>query len=350
MRWVFVLVMAAPFVSSCYLAKQGYRQLGLLTSREPIEDVMKSDRVSSEQRKKLEFTRKTLAYAESEGMSADAAYKDFVSLAGEAVSYTVQAAKPTEMRLKTWWFPVVGVVPYLGFFDKVDRDEEAAHLLGDGYEIYKGGAAAYSSLGWFSDPVYSSMLQRSDVELAHLYFHELTHRTLWLKDGVEFNENLAEYVADKLTDKYFQSIKRDRDLIEFYEANADYGLFRSWLKKLRSDLERNLLETEGQPDMVRVAQKSKVISLALSSKPAFKRVDFVGSGPWNNARILAAGLYSPDVSKFKTANDCYRAVSGTNKIGNFLKALKKASENTKTGFEALQAMCLPQDKEVSIQK
>ena len=206
MRGSALSVISLFALSSCYLTKQGYRQLGLLTSREPIDDVIKGDKVSAGQKQKLEFTRQTMAYAQSEGLKTEAAYKDYVHLSGDAVSYTVQAAKPTEIRLKTWWFPVVGSVPYLGFFDKSDRDAEAEGLARDGYEIHKGGVAAYSSLGWFADPVYSSMLRRSDVELAHLFFHELTHRTIWLNDGVEFNENLAEYVADVLTDKYFKSI------------------------------------------------------------------------------------------------------------------------------------------------
>ena len=345
MRGLLVSALCALGLNSCYLTKQGYRQLGLLTSREPIDDVLKEDKASAEQKQKLEFTRKTLAYAQSEGLKTGAAYKDFVSLNGEVVSYTIQAAKPTEMRLKTWWFPVVGSVPYLGFFDKADRDDEASDLERDGFEIYKGGVAAYSSLGWFSDPVYSPMLRRSDVELAHLYFHELTHRTIWLQDGVEFNENLAEYVADALTGSYFKSLNRDGELTQFREANADYELFRVWLKKLRQDLEQSLTQTERMPELIRVSEKSKVISLAVSLKPIYKRIDFVGSHPWNNARILAAGLYSPDVLKFERAASCFGAANAPFKIGNFLKALEKSAEKAGTGFLALEQMCLSPGQE-----
>jgi len=101
----------------------------------------------------------------------------------------------------TWWFPIVGRVPYLGYFSKADRDSKASELRTEGYDVYETGVGAYSSLGWFDDPIYSPMLRRSEADFAHLIFHELTHRTLWIRGSVEFNENLAEYAADFLLEK-----------------------------------------------------------------------------------------------------------------------------------------------------
>jgi predicted aminopeptidase len=335
----FSLLGAVCFLSSCYLTKQGYRQVGLLMDREPIATVIQDSHTSTTEKEKLEFTQQTLSYAKSQGLTVDAAYQDYVRLKGDAVSYTVQAALPTEMTLKTWWFPIVGTVPYLGYFDQQDRDEEAKQLRDDGYEIHQGAVIAYSSLGWFADPVYSSMLKRSDVDLAHLYFHELTHRTLWVKDSVEFNENLAEFIAEQLAEDFFKFLQRVPELGEYHQENADYALFRSWLQKLRKDLERNLNETRSLPPAVRVAGKEKVILLAIANKPAFKRVDFVGSGRWNNARILGAGLYSPDISRFERAAGCFRSEHPVFVVGSFLKSLEQASDKAGTGFEALEAMC-----------
>ena len=336
---ILLLACFSFFWSSCYLTKQGYKQLGLLASREPIDEALNDPKTSDREKKKLKLTQNVLSFAKEQKLNVGSAYQKFIRIRSEAVSYTVQAAMPTEIKLKTWWFPFVGSVPYLGFFDQSDRANEAKILEEKGFEIHLGSVTAYSSLGWFADPVYSSMLRRSDAELAHLYFHELTHRTLWLKDGVEFNENLAEFMAGWLTDDFFNVQNRKTDLVDFKMAAEDYELFKDWLKELRQNLERSLESSKDQPKPRRIEEKNRVIALAVSKKPAFKLVDYVGSTTWNNARIFAAALYSPDTSAFSEASKCYRAKAADAEAGNFLKALEKLSENTGNGFEALKAMC-----------
>jgi predicted aminopeptidase len=326
-------------MSSCYVTKQAYRQAGLLLDREPVNAVLSKGQLSKEDQRKLTFTKSILDYAQRQGLNVAGSYNQFVPVAGQSLTYTVQAAKPFEMELKTWWFPIVGSVPYLGFFDQEDRDQEAKDLENDGYEVHRGAATAFSSLGWFSDPIYQSMLKRADTELAHLLFHELTHRTLWLKDGVEFNENLAEYVGSRLTSEFFVSLGRQDELREFDEIMADYAAVRPWLRQLRDELVKTFKETEGQPTADRLRAKELVLSLAMSKKPVFKRIDFVGSKPWNNARILGASLYAPDTTKFAQAARCQaaRGIPGT--VGFFLKALEKQAETSGSGFKALDKMC-----------
>jgi predicted aminopeptidase len=334
--WMVIAVMLLP---SCYLTKQGYRQVTLLMSREPVDKVITATETSELERQKLRFSKDVFSYAEAQGLKLGSAYEKYVRLPGRAVSYTVQAAKPTEMTLKHWWFPIVGRVPYLGFFDESDRRKEAEELRKEGYEVHEGAASAFSSLGWFSDPIYSPMLRRSEVELAHLYFHELTHRTVWLKDGVEFNENLAEFVGDTLTEMYFKSLGRENDLIMFNQAKDDYQLFRAWLGSLRKALENELRASQSMPEAERVFRKTKTIELAVSQKPAFKQVDFVGSEPWNNARILAAGLYTPDTVVFEKAWSCFIKSNPQGSIGGFLKQIEVSAEKTGNGFEALESFC-----------
>ncbi len=339
MRTLVFVALCSALLASCYLSRQGYRQAELLMSREPIDKVLEADKLTPETREKLVFTKRVIDFARSSGLEVGDAYKYYIELGGEAVSYTVQAAKPTQLELKSWWFPVVGSVPYLGYFDRKDRDKEAEKLEKQGFEIHKGSVAAYSSLGWFADPVYSSMLRRTDVDLAHLYFHELTHRTLWLKGGVEFNENLAEFVADVLTKEFFTSINRLGELEIFKIEQQDYRLFKGWLDELRRSLKISLEASREKPERERVLEKTKVIDLAISKKPAFNHVDFVGSGTWNNARILAAGLYSPDTSAFERSAACFMRAGEPNWVGNFLKSLKKNADATADGFSALTALC-----------
>jgi predicted aminopeptidase len=342
MKLIAFLLMVLSFLPSCYVTKQAYRQADLLMSREPVAKVLDSKEVSPSEKDKLRFSQLALDFARDQGLHLGAAYSSYIKVPGRAVSYTVQAARPTEMVLRHWWFPVVGSVPYLGFFDEADRAKEAKSLIEEGYEVHEGSATAFSSLGWFSDPIYSSMLRRPDIELAHLYFHELTHRTLWLSGGVEFNENLAEFVGDTLTTTFFKSLSREKEIAIFEEANADYLLFREWLTNLRSAVEKDLKDSHKLDLAQRVSKKNQVISLAISKKPAFKRVDFVGSGPWNNARILGAGLYTPDTSKFLASWQCFKSKTSDANIGQFLKTLKDHAEKTSNGFEALEAICTTQ--------
>ncbi len=339
MRALVFAIMCSSLLTSCYLSRQGYRQAELLLSREPIDKVLETGNITPETKKKLTFTKSVLDFAKKSGLEIGNSYKDYIELRGEAVSYTVQAAKPTQLELRSWWFPIVGRVPYLGYFDRKDRDKEAEALQKQGFEIYKGSVAAYSSLGWFADPVYSSMLRRSDVDLAHLYFHELTHRTLWLKGGVEFNENLAEFIADVLTKEFFNSLNRVSELEDLKLEQEDYRLFKVWLDELRRQIKTSLEASREKQERDRVLEKTKVIDMAIAKKPAFNRVDFVGSGSWNNARILAAGLYSPNTSLFERSAACFVKPGEPGWVGNFLKSLKKNAEATEDGFSALTTLC-----------
>lgn len=339
MRTLVFVALYSAFFTSCYLSRQGYRQAELLMSREPIDKVLEADKITPDTKKKLTFTKSVLDFAKKSGLEVGDSYKYYIELGGEAVSYTVQAARPTQMELKSWWFPIVGRVPYLGYFDRKHRDKEAEALEKEGFEIYKGSVAAYSSLGWFADPVYSSMLRRSDVDLAHLYFHELTHRTLWLTGGVEFNENLAEFVADVLTKEFFTSLNRLSELEDFKNEQQDYRLFKGWLEELRRSLKTSLEASRDKREIERVVEKTKVIDRAIAKKPAFNHVDFVGSGTWNNARILAAGLYSPNTSMFEAFASCFVKPGEPSWVGNFLKSLKKKADSNIDGFSALTTLC-----------
>ncbi len=334
-----VIVSSVLMISSCYLTKQAYRQVELLLDRQPVDKVLARGDIPQADNVKLQFTKSILGFAQKEGLNVTGSYDQFVPIDGAFLTYTVQAAKPFDMTLKTWWFPIVGRVPYLGFFDRIDRDDEASALEQQGYEIHRGAATAFSSLGWFSDPIYQSMLKRSDAELAHLLFHELTHRSLWLQDGVEFNENLAEYVGLRLTSDFFNSLGRLGDLKEFEEVNADYAAIKPWLRQLREDLAKNFEETKGQDLARRTEAKQKILVLAMTKKPPFKRFDFVGQRPWNNARILAASLYAPQTSEFAKAAQCFTSKTALKTVGAFLKALEKQAETTTSGFEALNKMC-----------
>lgn len=109
--------------------------------------------------------------------------------------YVVSAAERFELKPYEWSFPIVGDVPYRGFFSEEKAKEEYYRLRMLGYDANIGGAAGWSTLGWFKDPVLSSMLKYKEGDLAELLIHELTHGTLFVKDSIDYNENLAQFVG-----------------------------------------------------------------------------------------------------------------------------------------------------------
>jgi predicted aminopeptidase len=332
LKFLIVVGAMSPFFVSCYLTKQGWSQLGLLRKRQPIEEVMGDTSANSETKNKLKFVKEILAYAQDQGLKVGSAYQTYVQLDGPAVTYLVQAGRPEEFKLKTWWFPIVGTVPYLGFFDKADRDAYANELEADGFEVHRGGAAAFSSLGWFSDPIYSSMLNDSDFEIAHLLFHELTHQTAWIPGSVEFNENFAEFIADEMVKKFFTNLNRPQDIADEEDKLQDFRLFKSWLKDLKGSLETYFKSLDATvPKEKIIADKSALIAAAIQNKPKFRKFDIVSRGTWNTPRILGASLYSPDTAKFQKLYLCF----GSPSLGSFAEWAKKELEETKGDLDGL---------------
>ena len=328
-------------LTGCYVTRQAWHQGSLLTTRRPVSEVVSDPQTTPETRAKLERVQAILAYATKEQLNTDGAYDYFIQTHDPVVSYLVQAAEADKLQFVTWWFPVVGSVPYLGFFQKDERDEEAIRLRAKGYDVTEGGAGAFSSLGWFNDPIFSSMLVRKDSELAHLFFHELTHRTVWIPNATAFNENLAEYVAAVLTRQYLTDLGESAALANYDMRRQDKDRFNQWLRELKTDLEK-LYGQDKLPKDRLLKLKAKIFAEYQKSprKPKFRLVDFVGGEDWNNASVLSAGLYSPDTERF----DLLRKCIDQPKIRVFLNELKSAVDSSDGDLAAATAKLCPKSK------
>ena len=200
---------ALTFLSGCYTLQQGYYQTKLLFAREDLEDVVKRGDESAERLEKLRAVPKILAFArEHIGLKTGGSYQKYVRLPpdSKALTWVVQAAERRSLVRKTWWFPVVGEQPYLGYFHKADAEALQSELKSERYDTRMSGVDAFSLLGFLSDPLYSSMIDgRSLVELVDLLIHESVHQTLYVPNASTFNESFADFVAKKATVIYFES-------------------------------------------------------------------------------------------------------------------------------------------------
>jgi len=196
MRRFALVLLVLPLLSGCYILTQGYGQLRVLLDSRRIDDLLADPSVPDPTKQKLLFVREVKSFGEHElGLSPSSNYESFYDTKGQPITYIVSACRKDRFEPYTWWFPIVGDVPYKGFFSKDDARSEAQALEKEGYDVSVGTAAAYSTLGYFPDPILSTMLDYPDEQLAALILHELTHGTIYLPGGTDFNEGLASFVG-----------------------------------------------------------------------------------------------------------------------------------------------------------
>ena len=206
---ISLLIALMASTSGCstarYLVQATRGQLSLLNHAKPIDEVVRDQKTPPRTRALLGEIGAIKNFGEKCGLKPTENYTEFVKLDRPAAVYVVSACEPLEFKSKEWNFPIVGRFPYLGWFD-LAQAKEFAKDLGEGtLDVDVRGAAAYSTLGWFRDAVLSSMIREGDEalgELVNVVLHESVHATLYISGQAYFNESVASYVADRLTEDY----------------------------------------------------------------------------------------------------------------------------------------------------
>jgi len=193
-------------LSGCQLGYYGQAVKGhfsLMHQREPVERVLADPATPEPVRRQLTLAEDVLGFAERDlALPAEGVYRGYVHLDRDAVVWNVVAAPRFSFQPKTWCFLFVGCLSYRGYFQEQAAREEADKLAAEGWDTYVGGAIAYSTLGWFDDPLTTPMIDRSGPALVELLIHELVHRRLYIADHTRFNESLATMVAREGTLRY----------------------------------------------------------------------------------------------------------------------------------------------------
>ena len=184
------------FCSHCYVLNQAWGQFEILRKRKLITEVLEDPKTPQAARVKLRFVEKVRDFAAKEmGLRINKTYTYYTQLDRPVLAWNVVASEKLSLRAKYWEFPIVGKVPYLGFFDREDAEEESESLRKEGWDTKISIVSAYSTLGWFYDPLLSTQLAYPDWYLASLLIHECAHATLWFKGDVSFNESFASFVG-----------------------------------------------------------------------------------------------------------------------------------------------------------
>jgi len=181
-----------------YVARQAWRQLKMLHGRERVDVMLRRPGLRRDWREKLELVQLARRYANEEiGLRLTAAYTRFYDTGGKPLAWNVSACPKDSLRPKVWRFPIIGGVPYLGYFERADARRAQRDLESQGLDVELRPVPAFSSLGWFADPIYSPMLEDDVGRLVEVVIHETTHTTIFLRDQVAFNESLASFVGDQ---------------------------------------------------------------------------------------------------------------------------------------------------------
>lgn len=196
------LILSGLLISGCgigYIARGAFQGAKLLSARMPIELVIDDPKTPPQLKKRLELARSVLQYADTIGLSPKGAYSSFVKVDSGALSWILMASKTTSFELKTWWFPIVGTVPYKGYFSKEDAITAGRDLRAHGYEGLVRPTAAFSTLGWFKDPILSTFTDGDEIHLINTLLHELVHRHIWIPNDATANESLANFIGTEAT-------------------------------------------------------------------------------------------------------------------------------------------------------
>ncbi|MDP4679690.1 MAG: aminopeptidase, partial [Cyclobacteriaceae bacterium] len=188
-----------------YGIMQGRGQLNVVFNARPIEEVMADSNFSDSLKMKIELMQEIREFAiDSLGLKDTENYTSIFDQKGEEILWNLSASQPYQLKSVQWSFPFLGKFSYKGFFDLNKAKEERNVLEDQGFDTRIRTVNAWSTLGWFKDPILSNQLQRSEGSLAEMVIHELTHATIFIKDSLDFNENLASFIGEKGAIKFLK--------------------------------------------------------------------------------------------------------------------------------------------------
>lgn len=285
-------------------------QSRVLYQRIPVQALLARPDLAEQTRTQLELIQAVLRYAESVGLKTDDQYTTFYDTGGGPISWNVSACPPDRFSPYTWDFPLVGEVPYKGFFRRDLAAEERDALAAEGYDAMVRPVSAYSTLGLFSDPILSSMLNYAPDQLADLILHELTHARVYAPSQTDFNESLATFVGRQGALLFLaQHFGPNTPLLQQAKARrADAALFRHFMVETVAALDS--LYARGLPRSVVLRDRQVVFAQRQRDfaliKAQFTHDRYDGFLQWelNNARLLSYRRYNANLTLFSAV---YRA-------------------------------------------
>lgn len=325
-----------------YFHQAAIGQWQIERGKTPIHELKKSPEISTELKEKFDVIQDIRRYAFWHlGLPAEDAYDTYVALNRDHVVWNVTACPEFSMEPHRWWYPFLGKLKYRGYFDKTKADQYAQTFISKGYDVAVEGVVAYSTLGWFRDPVFDTFMGWSDRAIAELLFHELSHQKVFLSGKTEWNEAFAVVTARAAVREWLKSKSRF-EALEKYEAEiALEEAFIQLVLEAKQELENLFASFEND---VSSHQKSRANRLGATEKQQLKQSVFESfrqrfdaaktnnpslsvydgwmSRPLNNARLTSIDMYYQWVPMFEALQKQY-----TDDWAGFFEAVKRLDKN-----------------------
>jgi len=311
LAWAAALAALAAVVlfgvfPGCYLARLGCGQWRVASGQRPVAEVLADPATPEPARRSLRLLEDIRRFGiDALGMAAGDSYTTFFDTGGRPVMFNVTASRADRLEPVTWWFPVTGTVAYKGFFSAEDARRERDYLERIGYDALLSSVSAYSTLGWFRDPVLSTMLDDPPEALAELVLHEMTHATVYAAGDTDFNERLASYVGGAAAEAFFAAREGSDGptVLRQRARRRDERRFGGWLRETRDALEA----WYGGPGTAEEKRRGRAVLFEAAAArfralvPSFETDTCAGFArvTLNNAVLLAYGRYNESETPFE---------------------------------------------------
>jgi len=334
-----------------YLVKAAYYQIGLLNQKVSLEHALQDPNLSEEEKRKIKLSIEVREFAKKElQLNVDQNFTSFVKLKQPYVNYVVSASPKWRLETYRWSYPIVGKLPYKGYAMETDALEEQNEMIQQGYDTYMRGVSAYSTLGWFKDPLLSSMLRAKDYDLVSTIIHESVHATLFIKGQADFNERLAVFLGNKGMEMYYRQqegpnsktlvsvqneIEDDKRFSEF--ITAEIQSLEKWYIDKNID-EKNILKDPELQNKLELERQSRfdliLKNFKMQIEPQMKTDSWkkFSQTKLNNARLNVFKTYMQDLGDFEAL---YQKTGSS--FVEFMKACRslEKSENPEADLKLL---------------
>ncbi|MGI9140893.1 MAG: aminopeptidase [Gemmatimonadaceae bacterium] len=289
----------------CYLARAAVEEARILAGRRPIRELIQDPALADSVKEKLRLVLAARRFAaDSLGLNPGASFTTFSDIGRDTLVLVLSAARRDSLAGYSWRYPVVGRLPYRGFFELSDALEARRDLEAKGYDTYLRTSDAFSTLGWFDDPLLSTTLRHDTLDLVNTVIHEITHSTYFPKGQAIFNESFASFVGARGAERFFRSRGSMEAAAMSDAAWRDQKVLSAFWASLSRSLDSAFAAHPGSRDRRLLARDT----VYLHARRALK--DSVGAqlrtiGPWyaervplNNAYVLARVVYAKELALF----------------------------------------------------
>jgi predicted aminopeptidase len=330
-------LISAP--TACYLSRGAWEEAKILSRRQPIWEIVADPRTPKDAREKLKVVLAARQYAkDSLHLRTKDSFTTYSRLDHDTLVLVLSAAYRDTLKPYTWWFPIVGRVPYKGYFDFGAAQRDARNLTADGFDVYVRPSDAFSTLGFFNDPLLNTTLKGDSLGLANTVIHELTHNTYYASGQAPFNESFAMFVGARGAAAFFRSRGQEAAAAKLdAEWEDDKLLANFWTRVIRSldsAYAAHPLDKEARIHARDTVYARARTALIAEVGPALKTINprYAERVPLDNASLLARRVYASDLDVF----DQIYEKEGRNLRRTVGRVIALAKANPKAPFSALR--------------